>query len=119
MVCTTVEVHEYDRHTDKPLPIIDSAGRSREIRLLLEEERSVLRLLYRALVDTERCLEGGVPPKVPTGRSRAMQAQCNMMQQKMQQIQHNEKALPKINALSTGRNYWINKRISILYNHTN
>lgn len=38
---------------------------------------------------------------------------------KMQQIQHNEKALPKINALSTGRNYWINKRICFLYNHFN
>lgn len=95
MVCTTVEVHEYDRHTDKPLPIIDPAGRSREIRLLLDEERSVLRLLYRALVDTERCLEGGVPPKVPTGRSQAMQAQCNMMQQKCNKFNIMKKPCPK------------------------
>lgn len=80
---------------DKPLPIIDSAGRSREIRLLLEEERSVLRLLYRALVDTERCLEGGVPPKVPTGRSQAMQAQCNMMQQKCNKFNIMKKPCPK------------------------
>ena len=39
-----------------------------------------------------------MPPKVPTGRSQAMQAQCNMMQQKCNRIfKHNEKALPKHN----------------------
>lgn len=69
MVCIIVEVYEYDRYTDKFLFIIDLVGRFREIRLLFEEERFVLRLLYRVFVDTERCLEGGVFLKVFIGRS--------------------------------------------------
>lgn len=69
MVCIIVEVYEYDRYTDKFLFIIDLVGRFREFRLLFEEERFVLRLLYRVFVDTERCLEGGVFLKVFIGRS--------------------------------------------------
>lgn len=69
MVCIIVEVYEYDRYTDKFLFIIDLVGRFREFRLLFDEERFVLRLLYRVFVDTERCLEGGVFLKVFIGRS--------------------------------------------------